>query len=236
MLKSLKTRWKALERWVLWGFGDDISTPRGRRLAKVHFHVADHAFLRGAWTNLDLVAPGIWRSNQPGPARIGRYAEMGIRSILSLRGNIRYSFLLFEEEAAARHGIDLQIVELRASALAEGPVLIDVLDRMEAMEKPLLIHCKSGADRTGLAAALWLLAHEGASVAEAEDQLSLRYLHRSDTKTGVLDHLVRSYGAARRETGIDLRTWLRHDYDAPAMQQEFRRMLDAGEVPKRGAG
>ena len=231
-LKSLKTRWKALEQRVLWGFGDDISTPSARRWTHLHFHVADHAFLRGLWTNLDLVAPGVWRSNQPGPARMARYADMGIRSILTLRGDARYSWLLFQEEAAAKHGMDLQVVSLRATQLADAETLIDALDRMEAMEKPLLIHCKSGADRTGLMSALWLLAHEGASVAEAEAQLSWRYLHRRDTKTGVLDHLIRTYGAARRETGIDVRTWLRHEYDPQAIRKEFAQLRAAKALPR----
>ena len=76
MAENLKTRLKEVEKRLIWGFGDDISTPRGRRLARIHTHVADHAFLRRRWTNLDLVAPGVWRANQPDTRQMDRYAEM----------------------------------------------------------------------------------------------------------------------------------------------------------------
>ena len=43
--------------------------------------------------------------------------------------------------------------------------------------KPLLIHCKSGADRAGLVSALYQYALAGAPAAEADRQLSLAYGH-----------------------------------------------------------
>jgi protein tyrosine/serine phosphatase len=60
------------------------------------------------------------------------------------------------------------------------------LNEQEAMQliavmrdapKPLLIHCQAGADRTGLASALYLAAIAGKSEQVAEGQLSLRYGH-----------------------------------------------------------
>ena len=46
----------------------------------------DHGFLRIWWHNLHEVAPGVWRSNQPGPSRVRAAAGMGIRTIINLRG------------------------------------------------------------------------------------------------------------------------------------------------------
>ena len=52
------------------------------------------------------------------------------------------------------------------------------------LEYPVLVHCKSGADRAGLFAALFLILREGATVAEAREELSPRYGHFRHAKTG----------------------------------------------------
>ena len=48
---------------------------------------------------------------------------------------------------------------------------------MRDAPKPILIHCKAGADRTGLATALYLSRVALLSEKEAESQLSIRYGH-----------------------------------------------------------
>ena len=50
---------------------------------------------------------------------------------------------------------------------------------MERVEKPILIHCKDGADRTGLASALYLAVVKQEDPKVAEAQLSIRYGHIS---------------------------------------------------------
>lgn len=230
MLGTLVKRVKDWERRVSWSFGDDISTPEGRRAAARHFQLVDHAFLRVWWTNLGKVAPGVWRSNQPSPARVARYAEMGIRSIIYLRGPARWSYLLFEEEACARHGIALHIRHLAARSLVPRENVLALLDLFETVEAPVLMHCKSGADRAGLAAALWLMHMEGATVARAQQELSWRYLHLRNSPTGVLGHMLDHYEADRRATGIGLRAWIADRYDPPAIMESWRQRRGAGEV------
>ncbi len=63
----------------------------------------------------------------------------------------------------------------------------------EGIEYPAVMHCKSGADRAGLAAALYLILHEGRPVAEAARQLSARYGHFRFAKTGILDAFFDRY-------------------------------------------
>lgn len=48
---------------------------------------------------------------------------------------------------------------------------------MRSLPKPMLIRCRHGSDRTGLATALYLAALTGASETGAEDQLSSRFGH-----------------------------------------------------------
>lgn len=210
------------EKRLAWSFGRDIASPGGRRAAWLHANLVDHAFLRHAWTNLAEFAPGAWRSNQPGPARVARYASMGIRTIVSLRGPTRYSYALFEEEACARHGIAFHPRKLSAGGLRPASELLDLLNLFAEAQHPILIHCKSGADRAGFAAALYLLDRTDTPVETAAAQLHWRYLHFDNARTGILDFAIRTYGRARAERGLSLRAWLATEYDHAQLTAQFR--------------
>ncbi len=220
MASALKKRMLNLQARLAAAYGTDISSPKARRAAWWHFVLMDHAFLRGWWTNLDQVAQGVWRSNQPSPARFGQYRDrLGIKTVLNLRGTPRQGFYLFEVEACRNLGLTLHDVALSARRLPPKQTLLDLLDLLPRLEKPFLIHCKSGADRTGLVAALYLLEVEHRPLAEAKRQLSFRYLHLKSTSTGVLDHFLTLYEA--EGAGRSLRTWIEQDYDPDRLTASF---------------
>ena len=224
MSKTLKQRFKDLEYGRVGSFGNDVSTPRTRRLAYWHFQLFDHAFLRGLWTNLAEIAPGVWRSNQPSPRRIETYKKMGIKTILSLRGNPNspISFMLLEKQACADQGIELVTTSLSARSLADKQIYIDLLDLLDTLEPTFLLHCKSGADRAGLVSALYLLHVKGAPLDEARKQLSLRFIHLKSTKTGILDHLLNCYEADIKRLGpMPIRAWFETHYDKTAISESF---------------
>jgi len=221
MLSQLFERIHLAERRLMRSFGTDISTPSGRRAAKWHFNLADHAFLRGVWTNLDEIAPGVWRSNQPSPRRIARHKRDGFKSILNLRGVDKYAHYLFEREACEAQGITLIDIETEARSLIPATRYLELFEIFDRIEKPFVMHCKSGADRAGLAAALWMIDQEGHSVAQARDMLSFRYLHRKRARTGLMDHVLDAFEADTAETGIPIRDWFRTRYDPRALTESF---------------
>lgn len=181
----------------------------------------DHGFLRRYWTNLHVVAPGVFRSNYPNGRRFAQIKSLGIKSILNLRGGEGTVPLLLEQHYCDVHGIVLHTVNLNARRAPEATELLALLDLFDSAEKPFLMHCKSGADRAGLASALYLLHAQGASIEDAQSMLSFKYLHVNDNKTGIMGHVLRAYGAAQKSTGISLRSWLSDVYDPVAAQQAF---------------
>jgi protein tyrosine phosphatase (PTP) superfamily phosphohydrolase (DUF442 family) len=223
MFDHLKSRLDAFERKMRAAHGNDISTPSGRRAAFWHFHLMDHAFLRLLWTNLDEIAPGVWRSNQPGPRRLRRYRDMGIRTVLSLRGEGLSSHRLFEEEACRELGLELVTISLKARDLVSRRRLLDLLDIFDRIEKPFVMHCKSGSDRAGLAAALYLLHVEGRPVEEARKMLSWRYIHFRNSATGILDHMLDAYARDNAAEPMPIRRWIKSRYDPEALRAEFCR-------------
>lgn len=78
----------------------------------------------------------------------------------------------------------------RAPTREELKTAIELFDRIEY---PMLMHCKSGAERTGLMSILYLLLKEGVPLAEARRQLSARYGYFRHTTAGILDLLFEHY-------------------------------------------
>jgi hypothetical protein len=65
-----------------------------------------------------------------------------------------------------------------------------VLDRLP---KPVLIHCHGGADRSGLAAAVYLLLYTDTPIDEARRQLSWRYGHFAYGRSACLQNVLDQY-------------------------------------------
>jgi len=221
MLGQLFTRLHRIERRISRSFGTDISTPAARRRSRWHFYLFDHGILRGPWTNLCQIAPGVWRSNQPSPARLRRYASMGIRSVLNLRGADKFSFYLFERETCAALGLTLIDHKIYARSLVGRDRFLHLFEIFDRIEKPFVLHCKSGADRAGLVAALWLIDQEGATPQDAGAMLSFRFLHLKWTATGLMDHLLQTYADDIAATPMPVRQWFAERYDPVAITASF---------------
>ncbi|UFN50898.1 tyrosine-protein phosphatase [Roseomonas sp. OT10] len=203
----------------------DPSTPAGRRSAWTDSLLRDHAVLRTGWRNWGVVAPGrLYRSNHPQPWQLRQAASrFGLRTVINLRGHRAEcgSDALSRAEATA-----LGLVHVDAPFESRGAPHKDRILRLaqilERVEEPVLIHCKSGADRTGLAAGLWLLL-QGRPVEEAKAQLSLRWGHVRASRTGILDAFFDAYArsAAPGGTRKPFLDWLREDYDEAGLRRDF---------------
>ncbi|WP_165971710.1 phosphatase domain-containing protein [Meridianimarinicoccus aquatilis] len=214
---TLKSRFRAIEHGLRDRYGRSIDGAQARRRAWWHFQLLDHAFLRVVWWNLFEIAPDVWRSNQPSPKRLKRYKRMGIRSVINLRGAVQQSPYLFEEEACAKLGLHLHNITLSARKLVPRENILTLIDLMRSVEKPFVLHCKSGADRAGFASAIYLAVIEGRPVAEARKQLHWKYMHLSTTDTGVLDHVFDVYEAEQADTPMPFEDWLNTRYDHEAL-------------------
>lgn len=222
MFVRLRDRLTGLERHLRENTGRSIATPADRRRAWWHFQLIDHAVLRGVWTNLDRVAPGVWRANQPSPRRLARYArQLGLRAVLNLRGATGNSHYLFEAEACRQLGLDLVDIKLNARALPLPAQLLALLDAFDSLPRPFLMHCKSGSDRAGFAAALYLIHAEARPVAVARRHLHWRYLHVRWTRTGILDHFLDAFESDTATRPMPLRDWIASRYDRDALCDAF---------------
>jgi protein tyrosine/serine phosphatase len=203
-------------------FKGDVSTARGRALAWVDALFIDHAVFRLVWSNLAPVAPGrLYRCNHPLPGRLTRLTQqLGLRTLINLRGPTGNGSDVLSRTQAARLGLDFYDMSLESRGAPQRDRILRLHGIFQSMRAPALMHCKSGADRAGLAAGLFVL-FEGGSAREALRQLSLRFGHVRQAKTGILDAFFLHYQreAEGRKPFLD---WVREDYDEVALRRTFR--------------
>ncbi|MFT5638816.1 MAG: protein tyrosine/serine phosphatase [Paracoccaceae bacterium] len=218
--RRLKAREHAWRDYV----GGDISTPEARKRALFHFNWLDHGILRIWWKNFHELAPGAYRANQPSPKRLAEFKAMGIKTILNLRGTSEHSQYLFEREACAKLGLTLIDSRIYASALASRTEILDLIDHMRDIEKPFVMHCKSGSDRTGFAAILYLHLLCDVPMAQAMKQLHWRHFHVKNSKNGILDLFFDAYLRDSQRSGMSLLDWISTEYDQAILQAEFAKL------------
>src|SRR5262249_54544594 len=130
--------------------------------------------------NKHVVVPGrVYRTAQLKPAQLEAFVrEHNIRTVVNLRGRpVLLEWYSAETQATQSLGVSQEDITTSANHLpSPGEIrrLIEVFDRAE---HPLVIHCQQGADRTGLAAAMYQLLYTDASYAVARRQCSPRYGH-----------------------------------------------------------
>jgi protein tyrosine/serine phosphatase len=202
-------------------FRGDLTTARGRALAWIDALFIDHAVFRLVWTNFAAVAPGrLYRCNHPTPRRLARLMRRyGLRTLINLRGKTTSGADALSRDAAARLGLDFVDMSLESRGAPQRDRILRLHAIYRDMRAPALLHCKSGADRAGLAAGLFVL-FEGGTARDALRQLSWRFGHIRQAKTGILDAFFLHYqrDGEGRKPFLD---WVREDYDEAALRRNF---------------
>lgn len=150
--------------------------------------------------------------------------ELGIRTIVNLRP-IREDSGWYEEEVAAVEELG---IELRTAPLSQTTPRVDsargLRAALEDIEWPVLFHCGSGVDRTGLAAVMVLLLEGDYSPEEVEREVSWHHGAIREESTGRL--FLSQYRQWLSDNGREhspklFDAWLANDYVDPSGNFHF---------------
>lgn len=195
---------------------------RQHRAAWIDLLFVDFGLFRLIWKNREQISARAWRANQPFPADIAWAADQGIRTIVTARHDPRHGGNALEMEACAAHHLALETIPFYSREAPARDAILAAATALERIEYPVLFHCKSGADRAGFLSALYMIVIEQKPVAEARNQLSLRFMHIRQSKTGILDAVFDAYIAQTQQSPKPFLDWVREDYDSEALKAAFR--------------
>jgi protein tyrosine/serine phosphatase len=202
----------------------DLTTAAGRRRARNELVWGDHGFLRVRFRNLHQISPEMWRANQPSPEQIVRYAsELGLKTIVNLRGTSDKGYYLLEREACEANGIKLVDFQVFSRDSPTRETVLAARELFEEIAYPALMHCKSGADRAGVMAVLYMHFRQKKPIHIAKRQLSFDYLHIRYGKTGILDYFFDTYLREGEPLGLTFADWVATRYDRDRVKAEFKK-------------
>lgn len=231
--RALQSGYRVFRRNLI----DTVPQPMKNRLESFleHFDliVVDHGIFRMLYANRHRISDKVWRSAQPSPGQIRRYARQGIRTIINLRGARDCGSYRLESKACAEQGIEMIDFTVRSRGAPTRETLHAAKKLFETVEYPVLMHCKSGADRVGLMSALYLFLHEGKPLDEAVRQLSLKYGHIKQADTGVLDYFFQRYKEYNENTPTPFFEWVDKVYDNRELKKSFKASAGANLLVNR---
>ncbi|WP_319412546.1 protein tyrosine phosphatase [uncultured Cohaesibacter sp.] len=183
----------------------------------------DHGMFRTPYANRHRISDNAWRSSQPWPHQIRYYAQtLGIRTIVNLRGPRECGSDRLERKACEANGITLRDdLQVRSRAAPSRETILGLKSYFESLNYPILLHCKAGADRASLVSVLYLILMENVPVEQAQAQLSIRFGHFKQAKTGILDHFFEEYLSYSADHDISFLQWVETVYDEAALQNSF---------------
>ena len=182
----------------------------------------DHGIFRLVYVNQHPLGANAWRSAQPLPHHIRALARRGVRTVVNLRGERMCGSYWLERRACERQGLKFVNYQVRSRAAPSLAELRGARQLFETIEYPMLMHCKSGADRAGLMSVLYKHLREGVPIPEAMQQLSLRYGHIRQGDTGILDAFFERYVSDTARRPMPFFEWVETVYDPDELKRSFQ--------------
>ena len=114
--------------------------------------------------NFFKVTPDLYRSAQPSKKAMESYEKFGIRTVINLRS--------LHDDRDEIKATSLNLIEIPINTWdIEDEDIRAALAAIKNAEKPVLVHCQHGSDRTGTVIAMHRLIFQNWSKAEALDEL-----------------------------------------------------------------
>lgn len=130
--------------------------------------------------NFHEVLPGqFYRAAQLSPDALASYVKQhDIKTILNLRGT-QPDEVWYRDESRISQASGAKLIDFPMSASKQmtREKALELVALMKAAPKPILVHCKTGADRTGLVSVIYANQVAGMDEETAEEQLAPIYGH-----------------------------------------------------------
>ncbi|MFT5139484.1 MAG: protein tyrosine/serine phosphatase [Lysobacterales bacterium] len=180
------------------------------------------ATLISAWiltrNNFHVVLPGeVYRSSQLSDGKMKEVVqEHGLQTVISLRRPHRQkSWYTKEIETLNELGVERHEIGLDLTFSPRIDHLLELRDLLQNAPRPLLVYCRAGADRTGLASVMTKLLDGSSTLEQARAQVALEFLAVREDSIGIL--VFDKYAAWLKSEGFShasplFNQWLENEF------------------------
>lgn len=147
-----------------------------------------------------------------------RVQENGIKTVINLRGASPKEWYRLESATLQSLGVDLLNISLNNQRLPRPERLTMLIHALKTAQRPILLHCNHGVDRTGFAAVLYeaIVARQPLDAAIAnENSMCTGHFETQNNNAG--DRVFELYRSSGSELSFE--QWTRTDYTRWFTQQ-----------------
>lgn len=116
--------------------------------------------------NFYQVDERLYRGGQPKPQGFQKLKSLGIKTVISLRGDDKKTYE--EKEALKALGIEFYNLPMSVYAHPSDKLILSFLETvLNKNNQPVFLHCESGRDRTGAIVAVYRVVVSGLTIKQA---------------------------------------------------------------------
>lgn len=184
----------------------------------LHALFVEHTILNIFWKNFHEIEKGVYRSAQMNPFTLRKYIKKyNLKLILSFRKNSD-PLSQMERDICKEMGVEFWHLSFSSRTLPKKHEVIKLKEMFTNIKKPVLMHCKAGADRTSFAAILYLYFNGYDLQKAMDEQLSFwKYGHITNSRAGIIDYFFEKFLESDEKDIIEFL-----DKNREKLQNEFK--------------
>jgi len=145
--------------------------------------------------------------------------EREIKTVLNLRGaNGHEKWYRAERDATLAAGATQVDVSLSSCVWMSRAQLLTLIDLLDSIEYPVIIHCEWGAERTGVVSAFVELLREGSTIDDARNQFALKFMYLPVGDGKIMGEMIDQYDNWLRKRELEHRPELFRRWAASGYQ------------------
>lgn len=203
----------------------NLDTSWGYFFAQAWAMIAEHNAINIFRPNFHETQKGLfYRSAQPTTYQLRRYIQQyGIKTVINLRRFKGRTVLgKLEKQVCDEMGVQMISIKAYSRQMPRPQILKEFKQIYENIQYPVLIHCKSGADRAGLGSALYLHFQKNIPLNETGQLSFWPYGHIKEGRTGLIDHFIELYANAKQmESNLDVIAFS-ENLDYKSIEENFK--------------
>jgi protein tyrosine/serine phosphatase len=202
----------------------DYSSKTGRVLAWLYAMIVEHNLINLLRLNFHKISNEAYRSAQPTREQLERYSKKyGIKTIINLKGsNPKGPYAMFQLEKVKELNLDIVHVGIKSRGIPHPEQIAQAKEIFETIQYPVWIHCKAGADRTGIYGNLYQYFRQHIPISQVDQLRFWPYGHIKYSKAGQVDFYFEKFLQYQKEhPEAEFFDWSQNIANKEEMQKEF---------------